>query len=183
MTTLSGFGRSAAAALLISGIAFSAPARAQEVTADHLKAARDAITALSATDRFDIILPTVAEQLKAQLIQSSPNFQDAIGKTVDAQALALAPRRADLEKESATIYAKTFSTEELKAISAFYSSDAGKKLLKDGPIATRELLKAADIWATGVQRDLTTNSAAALQKAVGAEIKTDVPAAGAAPKP
>ena len=183
MITRSGFGRAAAAALLISGIALSVPAKAQEVSADHLKAAREAITALGATDRFDIILPTVAEQLKAQLIQSSPNFQDAIGKTVDAEALALAPRRADLEKESATIYAKTFSADEMKAIATFYSSDAGKKLLKDGPIATRELLKAADIWATGVQRDLTANTAAALQKAVGAEIKTDVPAAGIAPKP
>ena len=35
--------------------------------------------------------------------------------------------------------------QELNDIAAFYNSDAGKKLLADGPIVTRELVKAADI--------------------------------------
>ena len=47
----------------------------------------------------------------------------------------------------------------------------GKKLLKDGPIATRELMKAADIWAAGINRDLNTSSMTELQKVAGADLK------------
>ena len=47
-----------------------------------------------------------------------------------------------------------FSEADLNAIAEFYNSDAGKKLISDGPIVTRELFKAADIWQRGIARDL-----------------------------
>ncbi len=100
------------------------------------------------------------------MIQANPNFGDAINSTVDATALALAPRRADLEREAAVTYAKAFTADELKAIADFYNSPTGKKLLKDGPIATRALYKAADIWGQGISRDLANQSNDALQKVV-----------------
>ncbi len=66
-------------------------------------------------------------------------------------------RRADLEQEAATIYAKTFTVDQLNAITGFLQRrTSGKKLLKDGPIASREMIKAADIWAAGISRDLNT---------------------------
>src|SRR5690349_2998303 len=110
------FGRVFALAFLLSGSA-AIQAQAQDIPEAHLAAARQAITSLNVTDRYDNILPTLAERLKAQFIQSSPNFQDQISAIVDEQALALASRRADLEKEAATIYAKSFSVEELNTIS------------------------------------------------------------------
>ena len=150
-------------------LATTAPAAfAQDVTEDHLKAARAAISAIGATDNFDNILPNLAERLKANLIQASPNYQDLISSTIDTKALELAGRRADLEREAATIYAKTFTVEQLNAISAFYQSEAGKKLLNDGPIASREMLKAADIWAAGVSRDLNAEATKTLQATLAA---------------
>lgn len=151
------FGRAAALAILLSG-AFSVSARAQDISEEHLKAARETIAAINATDRYDNILPGLAERLKAQFIQASPNFQQQISAGVDEVALALAARRADLEREAATVYAKTFSVEELKAITAFYGTEAGKKLLNNGPLIARELAKAAEIWANGISRDLTNQS-------------------------
>lgn len=113
MIRIAVLGRAAAVAILFSG-AFTVSARAQEVSETQLAAARDAITALNVTDRYDNILPNLAERLKAQFIQASPNFQSQISNVVDEQALALAPRRADLEKEAASIYAKSFSVDELE---------------------------------------------------------------------
>lgn len=147
-------GRTVAASAMILSAVMVPTLRAQDVTEDQIKAARAAISAIAATSGFDNILPNLAERLKTTLIQSSPNYQELITKTVDDKALELAARRADLEREAATIYAKTFTVEQLNAISAFYTSEAGKKLLNDGPIASRELLKAADIWAAGISRDL-----------------------------
>ncbi|MBB5573650.1 MULTISPECIES: DUF2059 domain-containing protein [Rhizobium] len=169
MIKIAGLGRFAAATIVLSGIALGS-ASAQEVSEEQIKAARAAITALGITNQFDNILPNLAEQLKSTMIQANPNFGDAINSSVDATALALAPRRADLEREAAVTYAKAFSTDELKAIADFYNSPAGKKLLKDGPIATRALYKAADIWGQGISRDLANQSSDALQKVVKAPI-------------
>lgn len=178
MLKIADFGRVAAAALIVAGMGFAGAARAAEVTDAQLKAAYAAIKATGATVPFDAILPNIAEQLKAGLIQASPNYQDLISKTVDEKALALAPRRGDLEKEAATIYANTFTVDELNAIANFFNSDVGKKFLKDVPLANRELFKAADIWSAGVQRDLQKSSSEALEKIVGEQIK-----AGKAPAP
>lgn len=192
MIKLAGLGKAAAASILISGVIFGTAVRAQEITEEHIAAAKQAIGTLGVTDRFDDILPGLAERLKAELIQASPNVQDAITETVDTKALELAPRRADLEREAALTYARAFSLDELKAISAFYGSEAGKKLLKDGPIATRELMKAADIWAAGINRDLNTSSMTELQKVAGADLQPlpannsntgGAPGASAAPAP
>ena len=90
-----------------------------------------------------------------------------VAVTVDEKALALAPRRADLEKEAAAIYAKVFTVEEMDAITAFYTSPAGLKLLKDGPIAIRELSQAGDIWATGISRDMAKQSDDSLEAQIG----------------
>ncbi|WP_269929579.1 DUF2059 domain-containing protein [Aminobacter sp. HY435] len=157
--------------------AFSA--QAQEIGASHLKAAHDAIAAIHATDSFDGILPQAAAALKQQLIQQNPDMQELITQTVDENTLALASRRADLEKESALAYAKAFSEKDLTEIAAFYSSEAGKKLIENGPIATRELVKAADIWQNGIARDLAEQVGEKLKAVAG----TKAPAAEGAAAP
>lgn len=159
-------------------------AQSQEITPAHLAAARAAVTAIRTTDQFDGILPDVAQQLKAVMIEKDPNLESIISSTVDEQALALASRRGDLENEAARAYAVSFSEEELNAITGFYTSPAGKKLLSEGPIVTREVLKAAAIWRRGVERDL---SQAVAEKVVAAAAATSpapiTPEAPATPKP
>ncbi len=181
MTKFAGFRRAAALAVLVAG-SMAAPLQAQEISEEHLAAAREAIASINATDRYDNILPGLAEGLKAQFIQASPNFQEQISAAVDEQALELAPRRADLEREAATIYAKAFTLDELKAISSFYATEAGKKLLTNGPLVSRELAKAAEIWANGISRDLNNQSTAALRDIIDAVPAEMPPAAeGGAP--
>lgn len=184
MIRFAGVGRAAVIAVLLSGIAMAVPARAQEPSEEQIKAAREAIAALGVTDQFDRILPMIAERLKASQIQTFPDLQQQITEIVDEKALSLVQRRADLEHESAAIYAKTFSAQELKDIAAFYHTEAGKKLLKDGPIAMRELLRAADIWGAGIDRDLNTAVAAEIQKIAPKPVPAEgnVPAATPAKK-
>lgn len=163
-------------------VAFAMPSFAQDIAESHLKAAKAAVAAIHATDSFDNILPQAAVALESSLIQKNPDLQELITTTVAAKALALAPRRADLEKEAATAYAKVFSEQELNDIATFYSSEAGKKLLGSGPIVTRELMKAAEIWQNGIARDLGQQVGEAMQAAAGA--KAPAPATdGAAPAP
>ncbi len=152
-------------------VAWSIPAFAQEVSESHLKAARTAVATINATDEFDGILPQAAQALKIELINKDPNLEELIDQTVDEKALELASRRADLEREAALAYARVFSEEELKAISDFYQTEAGKKLIAQGPLVMRSVYQAAEIWQRGLARDLAQEVASALQeRAPGARV-------------
>ena len=161
-------------------------AGAQEISEPHLQAARAAIDAINATDQYDSIIPRAAQALMQELIQQNPDLQEVVIATVRERALALSSRRADLEKEAALAYARAFTEEELQAISAFYASEPGKKLLSTGPIVARELAKAAEIWQRGVARDLAVEVGKHLEQVVNVRPKpqaeNQAPAPDAAPQ-
>lgn len=170
----------------VAALVVAAPfAQAQEITEAHLKSARAAIAAIGATDQFDNILPSLATNLKEELINKDPNLEAIVSATVDDKTLALASRRTDLENEAARAYATNFSQEELDQIATFYNSDAGKKLITEGPIVTREVLKAADIWQRGIARDLAEEVGKTLQEVAKAQAPApaegETPAEGEAP--
>ena len=172
MMQFSKLGRLAAAAIVVAGLG-AGSAFADDPSPEHIKAARATIAAVGATANFDAILPTIAGQIKQQLIQATPNYEAVITEIVDAEAIEIATRRANLEQEAAKVYAQTFTVEELNAITTFYSSPVGKKLLENGPITQRELAKAADIWATGISRDLSKASTEAINAKLSAQDKAN----------
>jgi uncharacterized protein len=166
-------------------VATASAANAQEISETHLASARAAIDAINATDQFDMVIPQATQALMQELIQQNPDLQDLVISTVREKALALSSRRGDLEKEAALAYARAFSQAELDAITAFYTSEAGKKLLSTGPIVARELVKAAEIWQRGVARDLAVEVGKHLQQVVNVRPKpqagNQAPAPDAAP--
>ena len=153
-----------AAVLVIAAVPATVPASAQEISESHEAAAREALTASGASQPFDDILLRLGARVKDQLTNARPDLADRIGALVDDETIALAPRRGDLEREAAQIYAKAFTEEELREIARFYNTSAGKKILADGPIIARELTEASRVWTAGVQRDLQRNASEALSK-------------------
>lgn len=137
---------------------------AQEISAPHKSAAKRMISATGSTNRLDNILPQSAQQLKNELIRTRPDQEAAITDVVDVVTLDLAGRRGDLEDEVAQIFARIFTEEELKVITAFYETDAGKKFLSDGPVALREINGAAQVWTRGIRRDMGQNATAKLKE-------------------
>ncbi|WP_455479869.1 DUF2059 domain-containing protein [Bartonella sp. B23] len=130
---------------------------AQGVSDQHLDSARKAISAIRATDQFDNFLPNAAHDLKDELISDDPNLATAISEVVDKQALALAKRHSDLEKEIAHVYAKYFTQKELDAITAFYNSDTGKKFLTEVPNIARDSYSTFDAWRSALMQDFIKN--------------------------
>jgi len=141
-----------------------APVSAQEISDAHVSAARNAIAAIKATDRFDSFLSDMSFELKNELMRKDPNLEEVISQTVEEEAIKLAVRRADLEKEVALAYARHFTQEELTSIADFYNSPAGQKLLREGPLAMDETLAAFDIWRQGMAQDLSVNVARSLSQ-------------------
>ena len=142
-------------AVIVGGAA--SEVRAQELSDSHLAAARSAISAIEATNRFDDILPNVAQSIKQQLIANNPDLELQINDVVDAETLAMVSRRVDLENEAARAYAQALSEEHLLAVAAFYETEAGQALLANGAIVGREVQAAAGIWQRGIERDLLEN--------------------------
>ena len=83
-------------AILGMGVNFT---YADDISEAQLQSAQKAIAAIHATDQFDEFLPSTARDLKDELMRKDPNLANVISDTVDEQAMALAKRRADLEKE------------------------------------------------------------------------------------
>ncbi len=127
---------------------------AEDLGPQLVKAAKAALAASGATDQFDNILPAVAQKVKSDIISARPDLADVVTTIVDEETLKLAARRGDLENESAAIYGRAFSEDDLKKISDFYASDTGQKLLNEAPVLTRALNDASKIWASGIVRDL-----------------------------
>ncbi len=168
------FGSVVAAAVIFSGVTF---ASAQEISESHLKAARAAIASTHATDSMDSILPQANQLLKVELIQKNPDREPEIVQIIDDETIAMAPRRGDLEKEIATVFAKIFTEQELNEIAAFHNSEAGKKFISETGIISREVEKAVNIWQIGIARDLSEAVAKKLAESAPAQ-----PAAPEAPK-
>ena len=130
---------------------------AQEISQSHISAARKALAATGATNSFDTILLDASSRLKNQLTANSPDKADRITITVDEEAIALAPRRGDLEGESARLFATKFTEAELADITAFFNSPSGLKYVELTPALVSELRKMARVWSNGINRDLAKN--------------------------
>ena len=171
MQSKSPFGRLFAAALVIAAtLAMSAGvmadrASAQEISDEHLAAARAAVASSKTTRQLDAILPGIGDALKERLISGRPDVADQISTIVDEATLSLAPRRGDLETEIARSYARIFTVEELNEMSEFYNSETGKKLIGQLPLIGRLMTEASRVWTAGLQRDMGVLVSEKLQEA------------------
>jgi hypothetical protein len=151
------------AVLLWAGL--PASSLGQEIAADHLAAAREAVNSSKSTGSLDGILLQIGEQAKQSLIANRPDEADKIAVIVDEATLKLAARRANLEAEVARIYARIFTIDELNQISEFYKTEAGQKLMRETPVIARSIEEAARVWSAGIQRDLQQEVAKKIQEA------------------
>jgi hypothetical protein len=148
----------ARAAALGIALAIAAPAVADEISPSHLQAALDALRSAKASSNFDMLLPTIVDKVKNQLIQIRPDLHNEISEIVDAVALKLIPRRVDLDNDIARIWAKAFSEDELVSIATFYKSPAGQKFSTTGPAVLSDTFQAAKAWSDRVGEELLQKS-------------------------
>jgi len=138
-------------------LALGGPAGAQEISQSHLDAALEAVQSAGASRGFDSVLPALADRVKGRLIQE-------ISTTVEAVALQLTSRRADLNDAVARVWAKNFTEDELVTIAEFYKSPTGQKFAEIGPRVIQESLKSVETWSTRVGEELFEKSREELTK-------------------
>lgn len=152
--------RHVGAALLAAVLAgpLVAPASAQEFTDSHLAAARQTIEAAKADQQFDNILVVLSDQAKALFTRSNPSLVMEIDEVVNQVALDLAKRRPELDRELEQVWAARFSEEELKEITAFYTSPVGKKFGESMATIVQDSIRSAGIWRDALSTELITKA-------------------------
>ncbi len=145
-------------------LALGGPAGAQEISQSHLDAALTAVQSAGAARGFDSVLPALADRVKGRLIRLRPDLHQEISATVEAVALQLTSRRADLNEAVARVWAKNFTEDELVTIAEFYKSPTGQKFAEIGPRVIQESLKSVEAWSTRVGEELYERSREELTK-------------------
>ncbi len=133
-------------------------ASAQEISASHLAVALDVVKSAKASRGFDNVLPGLAAKVEDRLIRLRPDLHKEITTAVEAAALKLASRRADLDNDVARVWAKAFDEKELKTIADFYKTEAGQKFAEVGPSVYTGTLDAVQRWSDRLGEELLDNS-------------------------
>jgi uncharacterized protein len=132
--------RSITAAILVLALSLlcGRPAVAQAPAPEALAAARELVAASHAADNFKLLLPLLMQQLKPAIVQNRAD----VARDYDAMVPQLIEgmnKRTDAFVEGiATIYARTFTVDELRQVTAFYLGPVGQKLVEKMPTIAQE---------------------------------------------
>lgn len=116
----------------------SAGALAQD--AERLGLAREMLVVNRTADNFDAVVPSVLGALKPAITKGDAKAGRDWDEIAPAIARDMATSKAELLDDIAKIYAAAFTTDELRAVVAFYRSPTGAKLAAQLPALTQQML-------------------------------------------
>jgi uncharacterized protein len=155
--------------LLTAGLlalSLALPARGEDTPSPETLAAARELSAIMTGD-------TVKQMANAMSTQIWPTIEQQLGAKVDAATLA--EMRAEFErslnaftgevmKDAPDVYARHFSAQELKAMTAFYKSPTGTKALQEMPKVMADVGTHMAPRMQTLQSDLDTSMRAILEK-------------------
>ena len=132
-----GYSRTLVAGLTVFLLA-AGPALAQSPAPDAMTAARELVTTMRTADQFKAIMPVIIQNLKPAIVQNRPEVARDLDAVMPLMLEGMSARVNEIVDEITALYARTFSVEELNAITAFYRSPVGQKFLLKLPAITQE---------------------------------------------
>jgi uncharacterized protein len=147
-------------------ILLSAPlARAQvPPSPEALAAAKELVVTMHLDEQFAAVLPGVVKNMKPTIVQGRSE--------IDRQYDVLAPilidgfkaRISELSDAAAIVYARNFSTEDLLALSAFYKTPLGQRVLQKTPTVTQEIMVVGGKFGKSIAEDMQKRMIEELRK-------------------
>ena len=154
----------AAVAVALWTLVSSAPLRAQAVDPARLSAAREMIAAAGIAKQFDELMPLLAQQLSQGFVAVAPEKAAEIAQVFAELPAKFIDRKGELIEEVANLYAQELSVEELTAVSAFYKSPVGAKLLYVQPQIARQSMALGQRWGAQIGREIEEEARKELKK-------------------
>lgn len=160
--TLARSGR--AAALALACLAFSGAAHAQQPSAAAVAVAKELLDLKGAARMFDPLVPGIIETVKNNYLQTNPALFKDLSDVAAQLRTELAPKRAEVINQVATLYAQRFSEQELKDVVAFYKTPVGKKFVTEEPTVIEQSLATAQNWSQKLSEEVLSRFRAEMKK-------------------
>ena len=101
----------------------------QAPSPEAMAAARTLVATMKQADQYRALLPEILLTLKPALTQDRPEIEQDFETMTPLIVDAFAPYVQQMLDQLATVYATSFTADELKQIEAFYKQPVGQKLL------------------------------------------------------
>ena len=140
------------------------PFKAQAPDAARLAAAREMMELAGVAKQFDELMPLLAQQLSQSFVAVAPEKADEIRQVFAQLPAKFIDRKGELIDQVAGLYAQELSVEELAAVSAFYKSPAGARLLAVQPQIARQSMALGQRWGAQIGREIEQEARKELKK-------------------
>jgi uncharacterized protein len=143
--------------------ATAAPASG-EPSSSHIAVARELLQVNGIAASFSASIPQFFEQVGSTLTQTRPELVKDLNLVFTQLKPEFDKRADDLTDKAAHLYATLISEQDLKAIVAFFKSDAGQKYVHTQPDFMRNVFVVMEEWRQQIGTDLMTRVRVEMQK-------------------
>jgi hypothetical protein len=136
--------------VLAVSLLYGGGAAAQTPSPDALAAARELVAAMRTVDQLKTLLPIIMRQLKPAIVQGRPDIERDYDAIMPHLLEQMAARSGELVEPTAAIYARHFTADEIRQVTAFYRTPVGQKFLDKLPAVTQESMAMGQKWGESI---------------------------------
>ncbi len=148
-------------------VALATPALSQQREAaseEGRAAARELMEASGASAQFDQVIPVLTGQLTQAFVRLAPGRAGEIREVMGELVKRFSERKSELIEQVATIYAQRLSVEDMRDVTKFYQSGAGRRMVEAQPEIIRQSMSAGQIWGQRIGAELDAEMRRELKK-------------------
>ena len=151
-------------ALFFSGAVFLGPAAAQSTSPEALAAAKELVIAARSGDQLKTLLPMIMQQLKPVIVQGRAEVERDYNKIMPVILEVFLQQSGRMIDEIAVIYARNFTADEMRQVTAFYRTPVGQKFLEKLPLVMQESMAVGQKFGQQLVQDMRTRMMEELRK-------------------
>jgi hypothetical protein len=128
-----------------------------------MAAARELVTTMRAAEQLKNIVPLMMQQLKPAIVQGRPEVERDYDVMLPI-IVDLMNARAVMIDAVVAVYARNFTPDEMRQVTAFYRGPAGQKLLDKMPVIMRDTMAVGQQFGQAIAGELRTKMIEELRK-------------------
>jgi hypothetical protein len=142
------------ACLLAVSLSWPGAALPQSPSPDALATAKELIVVSKVSDQINSAVPLIMQQLKPIIVQGRPQLERDFDALVPVMMKLMNARLDAFLDAGAVIYARHFTVDEMRQITAFYHQPVGEKLLQKMPIILQETMALGQQFGQVIAKDM-----------------------------
>ena len=152
------------ACLLAVSLLWPGRALPQTASPEALAAAKELMIASKMSDQINNALPQIMQQLKPLITRGNPKMEKDYDALMPLMMKVMNSHLDEFLNAGAHIYARHFTADEIKQVTAFYRTPAGQKFLTKQPQVMQETFALGNKFGEIVGKDVQSHIVEELRK-------------------